>query len=811
MKNRIIFILTFLFYTIGNLSYSLSNDDFNFDAIEIEILENGNRIVGKKGGEISTPDGLSIIANSFELDRAKNILEATGNVKIIDKINDYKIFSEKVIYFKFENKIFSSGYTDLEIKSKYIINAEDVFLEREKKIINSKKRVTIKDIIKFNFYELDNFNLDTSNEILKGNNIILISKYNEVLNDKLYFENGIYDLKNNKFASKNPKILLRKDIFDENDNDPRIIGKSIIGDEKIIKINKASFTSCKDLDKCPPWYIEAKQITHDREKKQINYNDAVLKIFDLPVLYFPKFFHPDPSVERQSGFLQPEINNSNILGSSIGIPYFKDISEDKDITFKTTIFDEDVKMFQNEYRSSKENSNLIIDMAYVDGYQSSLGTNKNTLSHLFVKYLSNLNFKNFDESSLNLTIEKTSNDTYLKIFEPNISKNKSTPGDQNILNSNIELRLKDKNNTFTSGFKSFENLQLKNNDRYQYILPYYNFNREILNIPQLGYLNFLSTGSNELNNTNSVKTKIINDFNFTSKDYFSKQGFKNRLNIYTKNLNTIGKKYTNYKSSPQIEIMNLFEFSSSYPLVKYEEKINNYFTPLMSLRWNPGDMKNYNNAESNMSVSNVFNLNRLAIDDSFEKGKSLTFGLEYKKENLENINNFFETKLATVLRDKKEDFIPTKSSLGEKQSDIFGSITYQNNETINFKYDYALDKNLNRFLSNSATIDLNFEFFETKFSFIEKNGNFGSANTLENSTKVKFNDQNFLTFNTRRNREINLTEYYNLIYEYQNDCLTAGIKYSKNYYQDRDLKPVENLFFTITLFPLTTFEQKVNQ
>ena len=66
-----------------------------------------------------------------------------------------------------------------------------------------------------------------------------------------------------------------------------------------------------------------------------------------------------------------------------------------------------------------------------------------------------------------------------------------------------------------------------------------------------------------------------------------------------------------------------------------------------------------------------------------------------------------------------------------------------------------------------------------------------------------------LTFKTRRNRKINLTEYYDLVYEYKNDCLTAGIKYNKTYYQDRDLKPKEDLFFTITLFPLTTYEQKM--
>ena len=87
----------------------------------------------------------------------------------------------------------------------------------------------------------------------------------------------------------------------------------------------------------------------------------------------------------------------------------------------------------------------------------------------------------------------------------------------------------------------------------------------------------------------------------------------------------------------------------------------------------------------------------------------------------------------------------------------------------------------------------------------------GAQNSLENTTSIKFNNNNYFTFNTRRNRELNLTEYYNLVYEYKNDCLTAGIKYKKTYYSDRDLLPSEDLMFTITLFPLTVLEQNIEQ
>ena len=66
-----------------------------------------------------------------------------------------------------------------------------------------------------------------------------------------------------------------------------------------------------------------------------------------------------------------------------------------------------------------------------------------------------------------------------------------------------------------------------------------------------------------------------------------------------------------------------------------------------------------------------------------------------------------------------------------------------------------------------------------------------------------------MRFSTRRNKEINLTEYYDLSYEYKNDCLTAALKFNKTFYKDNDLIPTEDLFFSITLIPLTTYERAI--
>ena len=96
--------------------------------------------------------------------------------------------------------------------------------------------------------------------------------------------------------------------------------------------------------------------------------------------------------------------------------------------------------------------------------------------------------------------------------------------------------------------------------------------------------------------------------------------------------------------------------------------------------------------------------------------------------------------------------------------------------------------------------------FVNTFSFYEKNNLIGKKSYYENNLIYNFDKKNSLTFKTRENKTDNLTEYYNLIYEYKNDCLTASIRYNKEYYSNNVTKPNEELFFNITLIPLGSTE-----
>ena len=147
------------------------------------------------------------------------------------------------------------------------------------------------------------------------------------------------------------------------DNEPRLKAISITRDENITELSKGIFTTCKKRDGCPPWEIAAEKIRHNKEKKIIDYENAFLKVYDIPIIYFPKFFHPDPTVKRQSGFLIPTINSSN-SNNFLNTPYFFAIAQNKDATFSPRFYADEKILLQTEFRQANKDSYHITDFSY---------------------------------------------------------------------------------------------------------------------------------------------------------------------------------------------------------------------------------------------------------------------------------------------------------------------------------------------------------------------------------------------------------------------------------------------------------------
>ena len=785
-KKKLQLLSLFLLFFI-NLEKAFSQE-FKFEATEILIKDNNNILHAKDGVKISSDNGIQITAESFEYNKESLVLLIKENVEIFDQKNNLKIFGEKFIYDKRIEKIFSNSNVRGDLDNKYNLNAKELnYFVLEKKITSSKE-VLITDSLN-NKIESNNFEYLMIEGIFKVNDFV----YTDKIGNKYVIDSAILDTKTNHLVGKDLEIDFSKQSFGNSSNDPRLKGNSIISEKNKTIITKGVFTTCKKNDSCPPWEMMAEEIVHDKTKKTINYKNAFLKLYDKKVFYFPKFFHPDPTVKRQSGFLIPSFADNSNTGSNFTIPYFYVISDSQDFTFKPRFFSYDSVLLNSEYRKVTKNSKHIIDAGFKNKVSSS-----NSQSHFFSNSKIDLTDSFFEESDVEINIESINNDQYLKIndIDSPIVKNSST------LNSFINFNGINEDLFFQADFEVFEDTTKdKSSDRYEYVFPNIKIDKKIdLERELNGYLSFNSDGYIKQFDTNVQETRLENNLNYNSFPSYSPKGFLSDYSFVLKNINTDLKNSSINDNTSDIEFLTAGMFTASYPLKKIEKNLQKFLTPKISFRYSPTPTQNISDEDRRVDVNNVYSLDRLG---SLESGASITLGSEYMIKNDSGLD-IFSLELASVLRDKINEDLPIKSTLERKTSNIFGNLKLKPSKYFNVEYNFSLDNNLDNSTYDQIKAEISINNFVNSFEFLEETGPLGNQGYWSNKTTFYIDNQNSLSFNKRRNTKTNLNEFYNLIYQYQNDCLTAAIEYNKDYYNDGDLKPSEELFFSITIVPFTS-------
>ena len=786
ISNLISKLIFFLIFCI-NITHSIS-EELEFEATSIEIIDKDKIIIANDGVKILSGDEIVINADQMRYNKEEKFLEASGNILITNQIENIEIISDKITYDKNEEKIVSSGNVEIKIENNYRLKTKKIIYLKNSEEILINDSSKIKDNLG-NEIEFAQLNYNAIDKLIKGKKVKLLDIEKNFYN----FDNAIVDLSKNQIIADNVNINFNKNIFGNQLNDPRLKGNYFFSDGKKSIIKKGVFTSCKKNDDCPPWQIKAKEIKHDKEKKIINYKDAWLEIYDQPILYFPKFFHPDPTVKRQSGFLTPQIIDSSSLGLSFKLPYYKVISENKDLTFSPRIFSENEGLFQNEYRQVDKDSKYLADF--------SLKTKDSTSkTHFFSNSIKKLNMEIFDISEIEVNLETTSDDNYLKTHNIKSAINNN----QSLLNSFLIFRGSSRDMNLMTKIEAYEDLTNdKSSDKYEYIFPSYEFSKRIESNYNGDY-EIVSKGNYKNYDTNIFEKVLINDLKFSLNPEISPSGFVNKFSFLLKNVTSEGDNSSNYKNKFSSENYGSIFYDISYPLKNEGKFFDNFFTAKGSLMYSPNSNKDLKTLDRKIDINNIFTQNRLSLDDAVEGGQSLTLGGEYSLKRKENGNDIIKAGIATVLRDDEEINLPTKSTLNNKGSDFIGSLIIEPNKSFKFNYNFSIDNDFESSNYNLLKTDVSVNKFVTSFEFLQEDDEIGSESFLSNETSYKFNDAYSLKYRTRRNKKTDFTEFYNLIYEYKNDCLTASIQYNKDYYSDNELKPTEELFFSISIVPLAT-------
>ena len=257
MKNN--FFLIFLICIFLN-NHSLANE-FKFETDKIDILENGLLVVASDGKVTSADNKIEVEAIKFKYRKDLNVLEAFNGSAFINS-DGIKIDFEEIKIDQKNFVISTKKKTQIyDISNKLILETEEITFDRKNKILISEKKSILKD--KFNnTIQTDFFHFDINKNILKIENSTLIDAENNEFKIKL----GYINTKSNKLFGKDIAINLNNKSFNKN-NEPRLKSNALTYDEDVVVLDKGVFTTCIKRDKCPPWQLSAKKITHDKKIK----------------------------------------------------------------------------------------------------------------------------------------------------------------------------------------------------------------------------------------------------------------------------------------------------------------------------------------------------------------------------------------------------------------------------------------------------------------------------------------------------------------------------------------------------------------
>ena len=788
MKNRFI-IFTFLLL----INTNLFAENVFIESKKISLDKNKAITVFEDEVVVKTEDKITIKSDYGEYDKKLGIINLRKNIIATDNKNNI-IKTDFAIYDENKKILKSIGPTEILTSEKYKVLGSDIIFNNNDNLISSNKDALITDLSN-NKISLKNFQYLTQKNIFKSIGFI---KIQDEINNNYEFSQLYVDTQKKEILGTDVRAYMNNEEFKINKkNKPRIFANTLkISDDKS-SFNKSNFTICdyRKNDKCPPWSIQAKKMLHDNKKKTIYYNNAIVKVYNIPIFFLPKLSHPDPTVSRRSGFLTPTFSDSKNLGAGLSIPYFAALSNDKNFTLTNKLYADENPLFSGEYHQVFKNSVLFTDFGYTEGYKkNSVKKKSGHKSHIFSKFIKNYKQSENSESTLSLSLQDVSNDKYLKLYKVDSSLiDNSTSTIENSLDFVHE------NENFFLGLNAsiYETLNDKYNDKYEYILPEIVIGKNLINNNTIGNIDLVTNYKVHNYDTNKLTNFLINDFDWNYKEIDYNSGFRGKILGNIKNINYEAKNIDIYKNESTSELYGALGYLLEADFQKIKGDTDHKLTPKFLVRYAPGSMRKELSG-SRLDPINAFSLNRLNNINNFETGLSSTVGFDYK---IKNNDRSFDFSVAQIINEMENKKMSSKSSLDEKLSDVVGSANYEIGKNINLKYNFSLDQNYKQLNYDEIGTTFDFNPIKIDFNYLKESKHIGDQEYFGSRIDFAKSDNGLFTFETKRNLVTDSSEFYNLSYEYINDCLRAGLVYRREFYTDSEIEPENSLMFKITLTP----------
>lgn len=582
-------------------------------------------------------------------------------------------------------------------------------------------------------------------------------------------------------------------------------------------LSKAVYSPCKiceeEPEKAPLWQLKADKIIHDQNERHIYYRNAFLELFGVPVAYTPYFSHPDPTVDRKSGFLTPSFGSSGNLGPFIQIPYFWVIDQSKDVTFSPIYTRDEGVVFSGEYRQKFNNGQFEIsgslaeaDRRIGDDTVVAIKTDE-VRGHLFTK-------ASFDLSDIwraGFDINRASDRSYLNRFEFF-----GTPG--NTLKSNAYAEGFWGRNYAAANAYAYQDLRGGQQPNTPIILPMLDYNYISMPAEFGGRFsidaNFRSLYRADSTDSQRASLKLGYEIPFISDAGFITtvtSTLQSDLYYVARENNTpasLGDGFTG-RVFPQLTV------NWRYPFVREMGSFRQIVEPVAAVVLspngsNPEDIPSEDSVVVELDDTNLFSSDRFPGIDRVESGQRVIYGLNMGVYG----NNGGKTTafVGQSYRIHADSKLANEVGIENHRSDLVGRVRVEPNPYIRLLYRFRAGSDSLDFKRNEVGFSVGPAALRLSGDYIyidddTSNAGLAEREELRAALYSKFHDYWSVSLITHQDLADNGgTLLAAMVLTYEDECFRFSTTAERSFTRDADFEPSDSLVFRLTFKHLGVVE-----
>ena len=590
--------------------------------------------------------------------------------------------------------------------------------------------------------------------------------------------------------------------------------------DREITLERGVFSPCDlcrdDPTRAPLWQIKAAEITHDEVDKTIEYRDATMEIFGVPVAYTPYFEHPDPTVDRKEGFLAPTFVSSSDIGVGMQIPYYWPIGVDKNLTFAPIITD-DALVLIGDYEQVLTNGRFELQLSGTYDEQQ-LGNGESDFrfrGHVFSEgeFAIDENWRTDYELAL------SSDDTYLRVYDFNNPNPLTTRGTVEYFDG--------RDYGVVNGYYFDGQRERDIDDQAPLVLPelIYSFVSEPLS--GNGFLEdsifSVDTGILAISRFDGQDTRRMSFQGEWEKPYYHSSG-----SVFTLRGSILGTLYNYSGSDPNSEALipprrggpiatesgftgRFFPALAAewrYPMVSNEGWLNQTIEPIVQLVAAPSanflsgnDIPNEDSRDVEFDDSNLFALNRFPGVDRVSGGSRMDYGFRWTGQS--DDYGYGEFMFGQSIRFTDDDSFSQPTGLAEDASDVVGRMTFIPDPSLDFTYRFRLDKDTFEGRRHDLDVAVGPPAYRVSMGYFlsAEETTPGNANISEEELRLGFDSRlnKFWFFSTDWVYDVNSesTRAISLGLLYSDECCDLRLRAVRDFYVDREVEPSESIFVEV--------------